>query len=105
MLADIVKRANHPVAARHNEDTLFEDPMRHEATGIVQLIDMRDQVPGFEEDLGLLLFEHRGVVEETCRQRVTRFLVLDAPTRFFDGHMSSLRFSNANYGAFAGFAC
>src|SRR5580704_1833179 len=83
MLTDIVKRANHAVATRHHEDTLFENLLRHKASGFAHLADMRHQVPGFEKDLGLLLLEHLGVVEETCRQGVAGLLILSAPTRLF----------------------
>jgi hypothetical protein len=40
---------------------------------------MRDQVPGLEEDLGLLPAEDALVVEISRRQRIARVLVLDAP--------------------------
>src|SRR5258708_14247728 len=89
MLADIVKRANFTVPPRHDDDALLENLVRHERSRFAQLIDVRDQVPGFEKDLGLFLLEHGAVVEEPRRQGIARLLIRNAPPRFVDTHQDS----------------
>src|ERR1700726_260916 len=106
MLAHIVERANFTVATRHHDHALLEDLLGHERPRFAQFIHMRDQVPGFEKDLGLLLLEHGGVVKETRRQGVARLLVRNAPARLVDTHEDfPRRMLSARYGALTGLAC